>query len=151
MQLTPLCWYWTWQVVEWGGWYGCAREGGFSLWFLCPAMRKPVVVGRGAPLVTSSLHHQVVIVVWVQSLQLKSSPWTGEWTVINHPCCCPVLSLGTSKFVLVKSGYGKDHWTLRTGRLLVASSRKVPFTSGLSCSPSLLNFSSFELSPSFSF
>ena len=30
MQLTPLCCYWSWQVVEWGGYYGCAQEDVFS-------------------------------------------------------------------------------------------------------------------------
>lgn len=87
--------------------------------------------GRGVPLVTSALHHQVVIVVWLLSLQLTSSPWTGGRTVINHSFCCPVLSLGSSKFVPVKSGYGEDHWALRTGRLIVAGNRKAPFIRGV--------------------
>jgi len=45
----------------------------FPLWFLCPALRKPEEERRRQPLVTSLLHHQVAIVVWLQSSQLNSS------------------------------------------------------------------------------
>jgi len=44
MQLTPLCCYWSWQVVEWGGYYGCAREGVFSPLVPLPSSEE---AGRG--------------------------------------------------------------------------------------------------------
>ena len=44
MQLTPLCCYWSWQVVEWGGYYGCAQEDVFSPLVPLPSSEE---AGRG--------------------------------------------------------------------------------------------------------
>lgn len=44
MRLTPLCCSWSWQVVEWGGCCGCAREGVFSPLVPLPSSEE---AGRG--------------------------------------------------------------------------------------------------------